>query len=84
MTGGRRLEWSQVIVQRDQMIQEVDACRASLGRECWFGLGRRFRVDDVVVDRGLAEAGAPCDFERVWARGALAVWRRAGECPARS
>ena len=51
-------------------------CRAARGRGCWFPLARRLGADYVVVDPALAEAEAPPDFERVWERGGLSVWRR--------
>jgi hypothetical protein len=60
--------------------RERTACRAAGGAGCWFGLARRLEADYVVLDRGLAGAAAspPADFERVWARGDLSVWRRRG------
>ena len=55
---------------------ELEACRDVRGRGCWFELGRRLGADYAVVDPMLTGAGAPADFEKVWARGGFSVWRR--------
>jgi hypothetical protein len=56
--------------------REIDACRAALGRDCWFAMARRTDAEYVVVDPGLREAGTPADFERMWEGAGWAVWRR--------
>jgi hypothetical protein len=60
--------------------RERSACRATGGRDCWFGLARRLGAEYVVLDPGLAGAAtaAPADFERVWAREGWSVWRHRG------
>jgi hypothetical protein len=78
------LTGSRPFLQWEALMQEIDACRARLGRDCWFALGRRLQVDYAIVDRGLSDAGAPCDFQQVWTQGGLAVWKRSGKCPVSS
>jgi hypothetical protein len=40
-------------------------------------------VDYVIVDPGLADAGAAADFDKVWERAGWSVWKRKGEVSAR-
>lgn len=59
-----------------ELDRELVACRAAAGRGCWFALARRLDADYAVVDRGVAQAEAPADFMRVWARSGVEVWQR--------
>jgi hypothetical protein len=61
-----------------RLNREMEACRAVRGRDCWFELGRRLRVDYAIVDPALTEARAPADFEKVWERDGWSVWRYRG------
>lgn len=57
-------------------IRDVERCRGTHGKGCWFQLSVRYDADFVLVDPGVGDATPTAEFQRVWTDDRWSVWPR--------